>query len=535
MFLKLPSMKKICFLFLFLSFTGFSQEHAWVYFTDKANVEEALNNPETILSAAAIQRKALHHTPIDERDVPVNEDYIARVKAQDGIEVKAKSKWLNCIHVIGNTKNILALENLEFVDSIEFAADALNQRAPLKRTKKYSKLEQATDYNYGATSTQVKMLNTNYLHQKDFTGDNMIIAILDAGFPNVKSLQVFDHLRNTGHLLGGYDFPNRSEDFDNPSLSDHGTLVLSTMGGEIQNKFVGTAPDASYYLFCTEIGESETPVEESYWVEAAERADSLGVDVINSSLSYSLFDNPEYNYSTSDMDGNTAFVSRGANIAMEKGMLVVVSAGNSAENDQFPTIGAPADANVLTVGAVDPARNYSYFSSIGPSEDNRVKPDVAAQGQNVAAVDEFDNLVSVSGTSFSSPILAGSAASFWQSIPSYTNEEIKNLIIAAASLYPEYNYKIGYGIPDFKKAFQGIFSENFGPLAFAPNPTADILQIRNINDEPFHFIIFDTLGQKLFEKEDDNYEINLSGFSRGIYIAMFEQNGIKKSSLIIKK
>lgn len=528
-------MKKICFIFFFLSVFGSSQEHAWVYFTDKANVEEALSNPQTILSAEALQRKALHNTPIDERDVPVNEAYISALKAKEGIEVKAKSKWLNCVHVIGSTDAILALENLDFVDSVDFAADALNQRSSLKRTKKRSKLEQATDYNYGATSNQVTMLNTDYLHAKDFTGDQMIIAVLDGGFPNVKSLQVFEHMRSEGHLLGGYDFPNRSEDFDNPALSNHGTLVLSTMGGQLPNVMIGTAPEASYYLFRTEIDASETPVEESYWVEAAERADSLGVDVINSSLSYSIFDNPAYNYSTDNMDGKTAFVSRGANIAVEKGMLVVISAGNSAEDKEFPIIGAPADANVLTVGAVTPNENYSNFSSIGPSADNRVKPDVAAQGQNVAAIDESNKLVAVDGTSFSAPILAGSAASFWQSVPSYTNEEIKDLIIASASLYPDYNYKIGYGIPDFKRAYQSVFGENHGNIAFAPNPTSDILKIQNTNSDAFHFILFDTLGQKLYEKDDDNYEINLSGFSRGIYIAMFEQNGVKKSSLIIKK
>ncbi|AVR45876.1 hypothetical protein C7S20_11780 [Christiangramia fulva] len=528
-------MRKLLLLLLFLSLSGFSQEHAWVYFTDKANVEEALTHPESILSAEAIQRKALHNTPIDERDVPVNEDYIVAVKAQNGIQIKAKSKWLNCIHVIGTTEAILALEKLKFVDSIEFAADALNQRAPLKQTKRHGKLEQAADYNYGSTANQVMMLNTDYLHKNDYTGDNMIIAVLDAGFPNVKSLQVFQDMRNNGHLLGGYDFPNRSDDFDNPSLSDHGTLVLSTMGGKIPNLFIGTAPEASYYLFRTEIATSETPVEESYWVEAAERADSLGADVINSSLSYSLFDNPAYNYSTEDMDGETAFVSRGAEIAMEKGMLVVVSAGNSAEDEEFPVVAAPADANVLTVGAVDPNENYVSFSSTGPSADNRVKPEVVAQGSQVAAIDESGHLVGVVGTSFSSPILAGSAASFWQSKPSLTNLEVKNFIIASASLYPNFNYKIGYGIPNFKKAYELAFPENFGSVAFAPNPTSNILKIRNTNSEPFHFILFDTLGQKLFEKLDDNYEINMAGFSRGIYIAMFEQDGIRKSSLIIKK
>ena len=210
------------------------------------------------------------------------------------------------------------LANLQFVQQVEFARDELNERAAFALKQPFSKFGTTEIFDYGYSSDQVEMLETDYLHEQDLTGQNLVIAVLDAGFPNVKQLAAFERMRDKGYLLGGYDFTHRSENFDKPELSNHGTLVLSTMAGYVPGYLIGTAPDANYYLFCTEVAESETPVEESYWVEAAERADSLGVDLINSSLSYSLFDDPGYNYRFEDMNGQTSFVSRGANIATEK-------------------------------------------------------------------------------------------------------------------------------------------------------------------------------------------------------------------------
>ena len=529
-------MKKLLFFILLVSCFSYSQEHAWVYFKDKANVEASLANPSLILSAEALERKALHNTPIDERDVPVNEAYISTLKEQDGISVMAKSKWLNCAHVIGELSSIRNLSSLEFVERIEFANRNLNSRFSLEIKRPFSKLDSQIEFDYGFSENQVRMLSTDFLHQRDYTGEGMIIAVLDAGFPNVLSLNAFEQLRADGRLLGGYDFHNRSDFYNNPDLSNHGTLVLSTMAASLEGQLIGTAPDASYYLFRTEVGATETPVEESYWVEAAERADSLGVDMINSSLSYALFDDASYNYSVEDMDGETAFVSRGANIATEKGMLVVVSAGNSGESETFPIIGAPADANVLTVGAVDKDRNYVPFSSTGPAADGRVKPDVMAQGLAVVAADEENNLVSVSGTSFSSPIMAGSVANFWQSVPSLTNLEVMQLVREASHLYDDPDNRFGYGIPDFAKAFSSIPRQNTNSeIAISPNPVDGVLKIRSNEMEDYDVRLFNLQGQKILEIMNVQDEIDLSGFSRGIYIAMFEQNNFRKSFLIIKK
>ncbi|MCM4154505.1 S8 family serine peptidase [Gramella sp. AN32] len=531
-------MQKFLLLFIFISFTTFGQEeHAWVYFKDKPNVEASISNPLSILSARAVQRKSRHSIAIDFRDVPVNESYLAEIKSFQDIAVKSKSKWLNCVHVIGELGEIEKLKELEFVSSIEYADDNLNTRSQLTNNYGKVKLETSISYDYGFAENQVNMLGTDFLHQNDLTGEGMIIAVLDAGFPNVNTLSGFEKIRNEGKLLGGFDFPGRSNDFNNPELNNHGTLVLSNMAGFIEEFIVGTAPDAAYYLFRTEIAATETPVEESYWVEAAERADSLGVDVINSSLSYALFDNPAYNYTAQDMDGQTAFSSRGASIASEKGILVVVSGGNSGESDVFPGIGAPADADVLTVGAVDPDRNRLAFSSVGPTADGRIKPDVMAQGSEVVVLTPDNRLVAVSGTSFSSPLMAGSAASFWQANPELSNYKIMDLIRESSSNAANPNNLIGYGIPNFALAYENLQNEVFTSeeLVIFPNPVENFLNFRAPETGGYHLTIFDIIGRKILERDQVEEQIDLSGFSRGIYIAMFEKDNFNESRIIIKK
>ncbi|MBT8319076.1 MAG: S8 family serine peptidase [Gramella sp.] len=530
---------KILLLFaFFISFSTVAQEeHAWIYFKDKPHAQQALEDPYSILSAKAIERKKLRNTPIDARDVPVHDGYISTLKAREGIVVKAKSKWLNCVHVLGTLEDISELSSLDFVSSIEYANKNLTNRTSEQFQVVANKLETNTDFVYGPAENQVQMLNTDFLHENDFTGEGLTIAVMDAGFPNVNTLEAFARLRSKGKLLGGYNFPDRSNNIDDPSLSAHGTLVLATMAASLEARFTGTAPDASYYLFRTEIGPTETPVEESYWVEAAERADSLGVDIINTSLGYTSFDNPDYSYTPEAMNGITTFISRGANIATEKGILVINSAGNRGDEEYFNIISAPADANVLTIGAVDKDRNYALFSSTGPSTDNRIKPDLAAQGLEIVTVDEFDNLVTVSGTSFSSPILAGSAASLWQVNPSWTNLELMEILRKSGSQFQSPDDLLGYGIPDLAKAFKEFENKKIeiDEFTFFPNPVQNVLSFVNPDSQDFDVTIYDTLGQKLLHKKKVQNQIDLTGFSSGIYIVMFEQNNSRNSFLILKE
>jgi len=357
-------MKRLLFLFIlsFLPIVLNAQQDAWIFLTDKENVAASIANPISILTQDAIDRKTNHNVTIDERDVPVNEAYIQQLKAIAGITVMAKSKWMNAVHVRGTETTINELTTLTFVDYIEFADKGLNTRANVVGDKFYVP-EPITrvNFNYGDSANQIEMLNGHQLHLADYTGEGIVVAVMDSGFPNVNTMGAFQRLRDAGKLLDGYDFVDRTDNVYAFTGNSHGTRVLSDMAGFIQDQFVGTAPDASYYVFRTEDVFSENPVEESYWVEAAERADSLGVDVINTSLGYKSYDNPNYSHTNADINGVTAFITRGATIASEKGMLLVNSAGNSGTSG----LNAPADSpGVFAVAAVDAAGNYASFSSL---------------------------------------------------------------------------------------------------------------------------------------------------------------------------
>ncbi len=547
--------KNILILLFFFTLIGAgAQEHAWVYFKDKVGVDEAIANPETILSARALARKNRFEIPIDERDVPVNENYIAQVKGQTGIAVKAKSKWFNCVHVIGSINDIASLSSLDFVDRIFFADRNLNAKVgkpPKDKSKpdnhKNKFLTQKANFVYGQSEAQISQLKVEALHQSNYTGEGLWIAVMDGGFPNVDQLAAFSRLRSNNDLLGGYDFVGRTTNIYAPDGNSHGTRVLSDMGGYIENQLVGTAPDASYMLFRTEDGATETPVEESYWVEAAERADSLGIDLINTSLGYSTFDNPNYSYTPAEMDGNTAFISQGANIATEKGMLVVNSAGNSGSSS-WGVVTAPADANVYTVGAVDMDGTYVSFSSRGPNAQGVVKPDGMAMGRNTAVVDENNTIVRNNGTSFSSPIMAGAIASFWGALPDKTNLEIMQLVRESSSMYQNPNAQMGYGIPNFDLAMtlngvvgqNGVEDEGKQILDYIlfPNPMETNVQIQLPQGSTTAILrLYDIYGKRILEKqitETDN-QISVEQLSQAMYIVQLEMEGISKEYKLIKK
>ncbi len=534
--------KSLLFLFLWsIPMLYFAQqEDAWVYLSDKQNVSASLSDPITILSQKAIDRKIKHGISIDSRDVPVNENYISQLKAQSGITVLAKSKWFNAVHVRGTEINIKALTGLSFVASIDFADKNLNLKQIPQ--KKKSKLETTTTtFIYGNALNQIQMIKGDQLHVSNYTGTGITIAVMDAGFTNVNLMDSFKRLRDAGHVLDGYDFVNRDDNVYKNTISSHGTWVLSTMAGFVDNNYVGTAPDASYYLFITEDALNENPVEESYWVEAAERADSLGVDVINTSLGYTTFDNPNYDYTPSDMNGNTAFITKGANIAFEKGMLLVNSAGNDGNNG-WQIVGAPADAEgVLTVGAVDASGDYAYFSSIGSTIQPTHKPDVVAQGLGSAVIDINDALIAHNGTSFSSPILAGGIACLWQALPNKTNAEIMQLVRASASQYNTPDYYLGHGIPNLQLALNNALSmgesqENNSDVKIYPNPVSNILNISvPSNDYKIVGILYNILGKKVLEIDvDNNSQMDLSFLNRGLYLLKIDSKSVSKTFKIIK-
>jgi hypothetical protein len=524
--------------FVFFQYIMFSQEHAWVYFTDKEDVANSIANPLTILTQKAIDRKAKYNIAIDERDVPINESYITEIKTSGGIEVKAKSKWFNALHIIGSVSDINDLLDLNFVAVVDFADDSFNMSpVQINVNNKFEIEDTILDFIYGDTQNQVEMISADELHALDFKGNGVTIAVLDSGFPSVNSMGAFQRLRNAGNLLGGYDFVNRTEDIFAYTGSSHGTKVLSTMAGFIQDEFVGTAPDASYYVFRTEEAEKETPVEESYWVEAAERSDSLGVDIINTSLGYKGYDNINYSHTSNDMNGNTAFITRGANIAFEKGMLLVNSAGNSGTSG----VNAPADAEgVFSIGAVDENGLYASFSSQGSAIQPSQKPDVAARGAATYVIGPNNVILQNNGTSFSSPVMAGGLACLRQALPELTNTEILQLVRETASQNNSPDYLLGYGIPNLADALSlELSNQNVDRTSFSfyPNPISDKLFIRFPSDiESAQLYIHDVLGKLIVDIAIEPFApADLQSLSSGMYVVNIKSNNMSLTSYKLLK
>ena len=550
-------MKKLFSLIAFLwCFQLVAQEDAWVFLKDKPNASTFLASPLTMLSQRALDRRTRQNIALDTKDAPIEATYYNQIKNATGITVLAKSKWLNAIQVQGTQTNINNLKTtFTFINRIEFANRSLNAKGaslikPIQKTKKNKFVETTTTFNYGNAANQIEMLKGNFLHEKGFTGTGMYIAVIDNGFPNVNTLNAFKRVRDNNQILGGYDFLKRSNDFyvkeynGSTLINSHGTKVFSTIAGYIHNQFVGTAPDAFYYLFRTEDPVNEAPLEQTLWVEAAEKADSLGVDVINTSLGYTTFDNSNYNYTYADMNGKTTFISRGAEIGVSRGMIIVVSAGNEG-NKVWKYINAPADVStVFTVGAVNITKVIAPFSSYGPTSENNIKPDVLAQGESATIIDEvFDIPKTGNGTSYSSPIMAGVVACFWQAFPNLTNLQIMQKIRESADRYnnPNLQSQYGYGVPDFQKAYTVLAVDQVDflkDLAVFPNPLTNsfTLQIDGQKLENTQIQIFNVIGKKVFEKSNlISKTIDVSELNSGIYILKITNGNQQKTIKLIKK
>jgi len=535
-------MKNLCLLFfVFCNLFFFGQiEDAWIYFADKPLEEYYLENPLEMLSQRALNRRTNQNIALDFSDVPVHQPYINAISNLGTIQIKAKSKWMNAIHVRATKENIIDLLNLEFVSSVDFADKLLNpipKSKPKPNLPYQQKSQNITEnYTYGFSANQIEVHNGHFLHQEDFTGSGKIIAVLDNGFIGVNSAPAFSRLHSENLILGGYDFVNRNENFY--VGGSHGTRVLSIIGAYQENELIGTAPNANFYLFITEDNTSETPLEESLWVEAAEKADSLGVDIINTSLGYSVFDNPRYNYTYNDMDGETTFISRGTNFAYSKGMICVNAAGNSG-NGTWQYITAPADAyGAFTIGAIDNNGTYAYFSSIGPTFDGRIKPDVMAQG--VATVNALPNgdITTDNGTSFASPVIAGLMACLWEAFPNLTNQELMEYVRESAHLYQNPTAQMGYGIPNFYQVYQDLKVDkpNKNEFSLYPNPTSDFLYFYTNNTEEKHFKVFDVFSKTIIEKSiKNNSQIEIQHLPNGMYFYQISTNNQIKTGKIVKQ
>ncbi len=530
-------MKKLAILFVLLSTCVSAQEHAWVYFKDKPDADAFLLAPNLMLSQKSLARRAQQGIDLDASDVPLCPEYVEGVATSIGITVHSRSKWLNALHVSGSEANILNLQNLSFVANVELARNNVIVSQPvltnLNKTKfsKTERLQKAVSYTYGQALGQTQMLGLETLHEKGFDGKGMQIAVIDGGFLGVDTAGSFSHLldldTDNGEILGGYDFVNRTSEVYKANAT-HGTEVLSTIGAIKENEFVGTAPKASFYLFISEDINSETPLEESLWVEAAERADSLGVDIINTSLGYSQFDEAKYNYTYDDMDGTTTFITRGATLAAKKGIVLVNSAGNSG-NSEWKYITAPADAaNIISVGAVNTNENIASFSSFGPTADNRVKPETLAQGAGVYVVTKDNEVRTSNGTSFSGPIIAGAVACLWQAYPEKTSLEIRDLVIQNSTNFSNPTSQEGYGILNLSNIAATLTTKNEvleNSVAYRITDTA--IFIEGLQDKTVYKAVLYTITGKNIVSTTISVtanEILLTNFKKGVYFLNIESS-----------
>jgi hypothetical protein len=465
-----------------------------VVFKDKGDLHEFEANPSQFLSEAALQRRKKQGIPLQWNDYPVKEEYVQQLK-QKGFRVLNTSRWFNSVSVyVQDSATIKELSAYPFVKSVRPVTKVLvsvqdekvlslqNQKEKNRKAfKPVFQQKNSIESPYGLANGQITQIELQSLHEMGFKGDSVLVAVLDAGFYNCDRISFFDSLRLQNRIIGTHDFVMGDDSVYEDN--SHGMSVLSCMAANKPGLFIGTAPGAQYLLLRTEDAGSEFIIEEDNWVAAAEFADSAGAWIINSSLGYTEFDDPQTSHTYPDLDGNSTHVTRGADIAASKGILIVNSAGNSGDN-AWRYIGAPADGDsVLTIGAVDSLGNYASFSSQGPSADGRIKPNVSCTGQATWIVTSSGNIGRANGTSFSSPLLAGAAACLWQAFPDATNMEIYNAIEQSAHQYENPDFLIGYGIPNFTKAFgilkkaRNVGADRDSLLNAYPNPASESLAV----------------------------------------------------------
>lgn len=510
-----------------------------VFFKDKGtNSPYTISNPIQFLSQRAIERRVRYNIPITEQDIPIYPAYLDGLASLSSeINIVNRSRWFN-FAMIGTYDSSLttSIQTLPYVSDVKllyrgtYPLKPAQTNNPSSGTKSIS--NNISDLNYGNARIQNEMLGIDYLHRRGYLGQDMHIAVLDAGFKNADNISAFDHLRDDNRILGTWDFvANESSVYEDNS---HGTNVLSCMASYIEGKMLGTAPLASYWLLRTEDAATETIIEEYNWLCGAEFADSVGADLINSSLGYTTFDGGIGDHTYTDMDGNTSIATKAADIAAAKGILVVNSAGNSG-NNSWKYIGVPADGDsVLAVGAVRADREKASFSSFGPSADGRVKPNVAAMGQGATVVGTMGEITPANGTSFSGPIMCGAVACFWQKHRDKNNIDIIHEVEKSASLYSTPNEGLGYGIPNFGIADLLMNNINFDEyyksqdLKIYPNPTGEntlyvdfyaqlsetvLLQIHNTRGKCIY-----SQEIKVFQKTYNTFSIAIENrFANGIY------------------
>ena len=477
----------------------------WVQFTDKAHTPYSVSAPQEYLSQRALDRRARQNIPIDSLDLPVDPGYIAQLMAAGDFQLLNRSKWFNAVTI--RSTDTLALDSLgllPFVHEVRITVDG--KPRPTRQAMKFGMETKTYVSDYGDSFRQIEMMNGHLLHSVgNAEGQGMLIGILDGGFQDADILPGLADLRDRNGIVLTRDLVEPGGNVYTENY--HGRSVLSVMAGHVDGKLLGTAPMADYVLVRTENVASEYIVEEDNWVSGAELCDSIGCDVLNTSLGYTTFDDATQDHTYADLNGLTSRMTLAADIATRKGMIPVNSAGNSGVAP-WRYISVPADAfDILAVGAVGRDRMLASFSSRGPSADGRTKPDVSAMGLGTIGLDAGGVQVStINGTSFSSPLVAGLAACLWQLHRDRTAHDIMDAVRRSASQYDHSDNDLGYGIPDLWRAHLLLGGKDLTHLAsptvlaVMPVPFTDFFDIEVYSGEAdaMDLKIHDMLGRNLW-------------------------------------
>ncbi len=458
----------------------------WVFFKSDAR------GPRVQLTSRAEKRLLERGSLSASGDLAVSPDYLRQLRSA-GFKIRHVSRFLNAVSLeIENNEKLALLDQFDFVSSVQPVAR--REKTIPEQTTFDQRLARDSEPFYGQSYTQNQMLNIPTLHERGYDGSGVLIGVFDTGFNT--DHPVFDELK----VYAQYDFIDHETDASGVG-HDHGINVLSALGGYAYGELIGPAYGASYLLARTEDTGSETRAEEDNWVAAMEWADSLGVDIISTSLNYRLgHDDPAEDYPFSAIDGKTAIITRAANIATQRGILVVNSMGN--EGPSVSSVWPPADSpHVLGVGAVTSQCDISYFSARGPTYDGRIKPDVVAMGASVCIASGVDKYINGYGTSYSTPLIAGLAALLLQAHPELAPDSVIALFhkYGDNSENPDNDY--GYGIPDLTSLFWNQDDNVVKGCLVYPNPSST-KEIKMLLPDPIaDFIeratLFDIRGRQL--------------------------------------
>ena len=476
-------------LFLFVNFFSFAQTNSYIiYFTDKQGASYSIDNPSAYLSPKSIARRVNQKLSIDSTDLPVSDVYINQIKAL-GVQVVYTLKWINAAYIKADTTQYKQVMILPFVAS-QFSTFRLTSNSNVHTIHSGTSSSDSEPYE--------DFLGITQMHNNNVKGAGVLIAITDSGFPGSDTLSAFSHLWNNNQIEHYWDVAdNESNVFNDDS---HGTYILSILSAT-QSNYTGVVPDASYVLLRTEVAATESKLEEFHWLRGAEIADSCGADIISCSLGYTTFDNPAANYSYADMNGVTSIIALAANKAFDKGILVVCSAGNNGSSS-WKYIGTPADArNVLSIGSVEYDNTRSYFSSLGPTSDGRIKPDLCAPGSGIYCIQPNGILFLAGGTSMATPMIAGMAAGIKQSYPNLSSLQLKNLMIQSGDQYANPDNFKGYGVPHYQRlnSLAALYS-NPNSVILAPNPYSSgdlFLKLYELSNT-FSIQLTDIQGKQIF-------------------------------------